>query len=90
MDLTGPAVIKVRERAYYDWRAHTTIGNGAEHEAFCAGWDAAAPHLAAAERAAEQSRLWVAIRHGIPLDRPWRGEALDLIEAVFRQEAAGD
>jgi len=38
-----------------------------------------APDAAAAERA----RLFVAIRHGIPLDKPWRGEALDLISKIL-------
>jgi hypothetical protein len=31
----------------------------------------------------ERSELFVAIRHAIPLDRPWRGEALDLIFRIF-------
>ena len=33
--------------------------------------------------AAERARLFVAIRHGIPLDKPWRGEALDLISKIL-------
>ncbi len=36
--------------------------------------------------AAERSRLFVAIRHGISLDKPWRGEALDLICALFQEQ----
>lgn len=35
---------------------------------------------------AERERLFMAIRHGIPLDRPWRGEALDLIYAVWQDQ----
>lgn len=35
--------------------------------------------------AAERSRLWVAIRHAIPVDKPWRGEALDLIYRIFAE-----
>jgi hypothetical protein len=30
-----------------------------------------------------RSELFVAIRHAIPLDKPWRGEALDLIFKIF-------
>lgn len=33
--------------------------------------------------AAERERLWVAIRHSIPLDKRWRGEALDLLWPIF-------
>jgi hypothetical protein len=36
-------------------------------------------------RAAERERLFVAIRHKIPLSQPWRGEALDLIYEVWRE-----
>lgn len=35
--------------------------------------------------AAERSRLWMAIRHSIPLDKPWRGEVLDLLWPVFAE-----
>jgi predicted nuclease with TOPRIM domain len=39
-----------------------------------------------AERAAaERSQLFTAIRHGISLDVPWRGEALDLIHHLFAE-----
>jgi hypothetical protein len=39
----------------------------------------------AAARAEERERLFVAIRHKIPLSQPWRGEALDLIWEVWRE-----
>jgi hypothetical protein len=39
----------------------------------------------AAARAEERERLFVAIRHKIPLSQPWRGEALDLIYEVWRE-----
>jgi hypothetical protein len=43
-----------------------------------------------AEAAVERSRLWVAIRHAIPLDKPWRGEVLDLLWPIFSDaEVAG-
>lgn len=32
----------------------------------------------------ERSHLFVAIRHAIGLDKPWRGEALDLIYEVWQ------
>jgi hypothetical protein len=38
-----------------------------------------------AVRATERERLFVAIRHKIPLSQPWRGEALDLIYEVWRE-----
>lgn len=48
-----------------------------------AGASTAATKAYAARMAAERERLWVAIRHGIPLDKPWRGEALDLLWPIF-------
>lgn len=36
--------------------------------------------------AAERSRMFVAVRHIIPLGAPWRSEALDLINAVLHPE----
>ena len=52
-----------REAAFNDWRSNVILGttdNHTEdvaHEAFCSGWEAAAPHLAAAERAKLQPAI---------------------------------
>jgi len=46
-----------------------------------AALEAAAPHIAAAER----ERLFVAIRHGIGRDITWRGAALDLLADLFAE-----
>lgn len=45
--------------------------------------------IVSAATAAERARVFVAIRHALSLDLPWRGEALDLISAAI-QEASGD
>jgi hypothetical protein len=39
--------------------------------------------------ATERYRMFVAIRDAIPLSAPWRGEALDLINAVLHPEDPG-
>ena len=70
-------------------------------DALAAALEAAWPHfeveidravLAATDTAtaAERGRLFVAIRHAISLDTPWRGEALDLIAAVWRTSPKED
>ena len=62
----------------WHWRDHK---GDQPHDLVRVILEAAALHIKAAER----ERLFVAIRRSIPLDKPWRGEVLDLIYAIWQE-----
>jgi hypothetical protein len=75
--VTGPGVIKAREDAFSDWLMGTAApgGEDALHEAFCAGWDAAAPHTA--------GEIEVLLRN-------WHGDRDKLVAVKALAEQMGD
>jgi len=46
-----------REEAFNDWLMNIADADPDDHQAFCAGWDAAAPLIAARAAAAERDRI---------------------------------
>src|SRR5215813_10463003 len=89
--MSGPGAVLMPEiltdeHARYLWHVKAAQGNGllccvcAECEDYRQAINGAS--------AAGRSRAFVAIRHGIPLDKPWRGEALDLISQILTGNTA--